>query len=218
MSSTQWSYGDRVVHSAKPEWGHGVVTAAATTVHEGQPCQRLTVRFDRAGVKVLSTAIAELKPATETVPTPTPAEVVAGRAASDAAPEPGGSGGAGGWLGSLAPVAPAEALLKLPGPTTDPFATLASRIKSTLSLYRFNDSGGALLDWAAAQTGLKDPLSVFSRHELEQAYRRFTFLRDDHLKKLMNDARRSDPSILPLASKEAPPAGQQAMRRIDASR
>ena len=219
LTSQQWSYGDRVVHPAKPEWGQGVVTAASATTQDGKPCQRLTIRFDRAGVKVLSTAFAELKPATAPIPQPASAVVQASRElasesdqGNDSAPTTGG------WLDSIKPVAPSESLLKMPDSTTDPFATLAGRLKATLNLYKFNDSGGSLLDWAAAQTGLKDPLSVFSRHELEQVYRRFTFIRDDHLKKLMSDARRQDPAALLKAAREAPPAGQQAMRRIDASR
>lgn len=213
MSTTQWSYGDKVVHAAKPEWGHGIITAAAATQHEGKPCQRVTVRFDRAGIKVLSTAIAELRTAAAL---PAEAPVAVSDAPSPVQTPPSGDGG--GWLGTVKTASPTESLLKLPPPTTDPFTTLAARLRATLSLYRFNDSGATLLDWAAAQTGLKDPLSVFSRHELEQAYRRFTFVRDEHLRKLMNDARRQDPSVLPLVSREAPPAGQQAMRRIDASR
>lgn len=220
--SQHWSYGDRVVHPNKPEWGHGVVTAASATTHDGKPCQRLTIRFDRAGVKVLSTAFAELKPAAA-IPEPV---VVAEAVREIGGPDRGAvdsgtrgkSGPTTGWLESIKPVSSSEALLKLPDSTTDPFATLAARLKSTLSLYKYNDAGASLLDWAAAQTGLKDPLSVFSRHELEQVYRRFTFIRDDHLKKLMTDARRQDPGALLKAAREAPPAGQQAMRRIDASR
>ncbi len=220
-TSQQWSYGDRVVHPTKPEWGHGVVTAASSTTHDGKPCQRLTIRFDRAGVKVLSTAFAELKPVAA-VPEPAvvaePARELAAveRGSTDTARGSAPSGG--GWLESIKPPSSSEALLKLPDSTTDPFSTLGARLKATLNLYKYNDSGATLLDWAAAQTGLKDPLSVFSRHELEQVYRRFTFIRDDQLKKLMIDARRHDAGALLKAAREAPPAGQQAMRRIDASR
>lgn len=212
MSITQWSYGDRVVHAAKPEWGHGIITAAASTLHEGKPCQRVTVRFDRAGIKILSTAIAELR---TVIVQPAEAPVAV---AAPPTPDDQPATTDGGWLGSVKTASPTEALLKMPPATTDPFTTLAARLRATLALFRFNDSGAALLDWAAAQTGMKDPLSVFSRHELEQAYRRFTFVRDEHLRKLMNDARRQDPSILSSVSREAPAAAQQAMRRIDASR
>jgi len=213
MSTTQWSFGDRVVHAAKPEWGQGIITAAASSEHEGKPCQRVTVRFDRAGVKILSTAIAELRAAV-TTPSPESAVAVAAAPVSEDVP----TTSEGGWLGSVKPPSPTESLLRLPPSTTDPFTTLTARLRATLALFRFSDSGAPLLDWAAAQTGMKDPLSVFSRHELEQAYRRFTFVRDEHLRKLMNDARRQDPSILPSVSRDAPASGQQAMRRIDASR
>ena len=65
MPTREWSFGDKVVHAQKPEWGVGLVTGASGTTHEGQPCQRVVVRFERAGVKTLSTAIADLRPAAD---------------------------------------------------------------------------------------------------------------------------------------------------------
>ena len=49
MAGPQWSFGDRVIHAKRPEWGVGVVTAAQSVVEDGHPAQRVTIRFDRAG-------------------------------------------------------------------------------------------------------------------------------------------------------------------------
>ena len=76
---------------------------------------------------------------------------------------------------------------RLPEAATDPFTSLEARLKATLTLYRFTDQGGSLLDWAAAQSALKDPLSEFSRHDLERLFQRFAFVRDEHLKKLVQE-------------------------------
>src|SRR5215475_864002 len=100
---------------------------------------------------------------------------------------------------------------RLPDATTDPFTPLSARLKATIDLYRFTDSGGSLLDWAAAQSRLKDPLSRFSRHELEQLFRRFAFVRDEHLKKL-------DAPTLQQMLRAAPSSVQQALKRLDVGR
>lgn len=201
----EWSFGDRVVHAKRPEWGAGVVTAAQKIVHEGIPCQRLTIRFDRAGVKTLSTAVAELVSESEG---PVLASSAAQKEAdSDAA-----------WLSRLSGRSPEEMMCRLPEAATDPFASLESRLKATLALYRFTDQGGSLLDWAAAQSGLKDPLSEFSRHDLERLFQRFAFARDEHLKKLVQEMRKKDPTVLQVVLRAAPPTATQALRRLDIGR
>ena len=64
MPMVKFSFGDRVVHAAKPEWGVGQVVGAQPISENGVSAQRLTIRFDRAGLKTLSTGFAELRPAT----------------------------------------------------------------------------------------------------------------------------------------------------------
>lgn len=220
MATREWSYGDKVIHAGKPEWGIGQVTGATGAIHEGKPCQRVVVRFERAGVKTLSTAIADLRPASE-APTLTVAEPENGNGLPHAhepnplladAPEEGG------WLSKASAPSTIEVMTRLPDATTDPFSTLASRLKATIDLYRFTDSGASLLDWAAAQSGLKDPLSRFSRHELEQLFRRFSFVRDDHLKKLVLEMKKHDAPTLQQILKAAPPPVQQALKRLDIGR
>ncbi|HYE03160.1 MAG TPA: DUF3553 domain-containing protein [Phycisphaerales bacterium] len=202
MPAHQWSFGDRVVHAKRPEWGAGVVTAAQSIVDDGAPAQRLTIRFDRGGLKTLSTSHAELEPAA--------ARPALGEQAPDQA-DPRTDAGPGG----PDPKAAEAVLTRVPEAASDPFVPLAERLRNTLALYRFTDAGGSLLDWAAAQSGLKDPLSRFNRHELELLFKKFAFARDEHLKKLVLDARRKDPAALGEALRAAPPGAQQALRRLD---
>ena len=201
MFSKDWSKGDSVVHATKPEWGAGEVLVAESISHEGKPVQRLTIRFTRAGTKTITTAFADLRPASDMPHLPE---------APDEKPDP---------LAQVAMTASVEQLMtRLPEAATDPFRSLRQRLTSTLDLYRFAEGGGALLDWAAIQTGLKDPLSRFNRHELEQWFSRFKMEVDNHLRKLVRDVRRQDPAAIDAVAAASNPAGRQALRRADAMR
>jgi hypothetical protein len=228
-----WAFGDRVVHSAKPEWGAGVVTSASKTVQDGKPCQMLTVRFDRAGVKNISTAYASLVPAES-------ATRLVEWAQSGGAEENGHAGGNGNGNGNgkggggvtvtkddefLARLrgVPVEGdararMTRLPDDATDPFSTALERFKATLRLYRFTPTGGSLLDWAAMQSGLADPMSRFNRHELEKFFEAFAVARDNHLKKVAFESKKADAAATALAARQAPAPAQQALRRLDALR
>lgn len=201
--ATEFKFGDRLIHDARPEWGVGVVTAAQQVTQEGAACQRLTLRFERAGLKTLSTAHATLRLATEA-----------------SAGDPSDSGGVeaplngeGGWLGELEAGDLNQHMSRLPESTRDPFSTLGQRLKATLALYRFTDQGAPLLDWAAMQTGLKDPLTRFSRHELEQFFRRFSMERENHLKQLVLEVKKNPPSDLRAIVAEAPEAAGPVLRK-----
>ncbi|MGP1310316.1 MAG: DUF3553 domain-containing protein [Phycisphaerales bacterium] len=195
----EYKFGDKVVHTGKPEWGSGVVSAAVAQVQDGKACQRLTIRFERAGIKTLSTAFATLKPADQAP------EITRALAETE-----------NDILGPSSKERVEEIMSGLPEPATDPFASLASRFRATLNLYRFSDDAGSLVDWAAAQSGLKDPLSRFNRHELEQFFRRFQINRDNHLAKLASEIKRKQPGDLPVLTKEAPPGAQKVLRRESA--
>lgn len=201
MAQTAFQFGDRVLHRLRPEWGIGVVTQAQNVMIDGTACQRLTLRFDRAGLKTLSTPPAELERAAD-----------ADAAADD--PSRAAVVGEGGWLGELEVGDLNQRMALLPESTRDPFVTLADRLKATLGLWRFSDQGGTLLDWAAMQTGLKDPLSRFNRHELEQYFRRFAGEREAHLKRLLLEARKQPSPEIEKVKAEALPAAREALRRI----
>lgn len=191
MHEREYSTNDRVVHRTRPEWGVGKVMTATPESQSGRNAQRLTIRFDRAGLKTLSTLHADLVPAPDT-----PAV-----------------GAGDGWLADLEKKTDQDVMTRLPDDATDPFRPLESRLKSTLDLYtKFGPAGRALIDWAAIQSGLADPLSRFNRQELEQLYKRFEFERDQHLKRLAGDARRLQPDLLARLAPSAPPAARASMR------
>ena len=141
MSATPWSFGDRVTHADRPEWGVGQITAVQPIMVEGRPTQRLTIRFERAGIKTLASALANIRKADAA---PVQAEVEAPSAEAQKASD----------------AELAKKLTSLPESVVDPFIPLAKRLETTLGLYRFSDKGGSLLDWAAMQTGLADPLPI----------------------------------------------------------
>lgn len=204
MLVKQWSFGDRVVHSSRPEWGVGTITSAQPDMQEGKSCQRLTIRFERAGLKTLTTAHADLRPESEGLPT---------MAAN------GPSGGHGGDPFAAAAEKDAKTIMtRLPDAATDPFVTARARVKASLELYRFSAEGGSLIDWAAMQSGLKDPMTRFNRHELEEMFRRFVQIRDEHLKRLAFDLKKSDPALLGEMVRTAPRAAQQLLKRLDLMR
>ncbi len=195
----RFKIGDRVIHASKPEWGSGAVTAASGIIHEGLACQRLTIRFDRAGLKTISTAFAKIKPASQV------ANALKPMMEEHHAPLPIASAGHRQIL---------EIMTTLPENARDPFATPAQRLETTLSLYRFDATGGSLIDWAAAQSGLPDPLERFNRHELEDFYRMFEMNLRKHLGKVVREANTVPANELVRIAKSAPPAAQLALQRL----
>ncbi len=204
MTTREWKLGDRVIHAGRPEWGIGEVRSAESTVQEGRKCQRLTVRFEREGIKTLSTAYAELRAGDDSM---------ALREVADAERREGA-----GWLNAAEAENPVERMTTLPEVATDPFRTKRARLEATLGLFRFTGGGASLLDWAAMQSGLKDPLARFNRHELEQFFERFKHALDGHLRKLVFELKKEDPSVLSEMAAAASPQAKAALRRADGGR
>lgn len=199
MTATTWSLGDRLIHATKPEWGVGLVMGATAQTMDDQPGQRLVVRFEHGGVKTLTTAMADLRPV-----------------GSLGSTENGGGHGLG--TPPLDPAELRERLIGLPSAATDPFRSLPARLKSTLGLYRHRASGAPLLEWASLQTGMADPLTVFSRHELEQLFSRFAVSLDAHARKLLREGLKREPQTVSQVIAEAPPEARAAVRRLDVTR
>lgn len=198
-----YEFGDRVRMRRRPEWGIGAITRVETVPVKGQPTQRLTVRFPNAGLKTLSGDVADLERVqAESISEDVPVDRIAGidRIAKDE------------MLAGLADRKLKEVMIAIPEPCRDPFRTLEARVEATAALYRFDQGGGSLIDWAVAQTGLDDPLSRFNRHELEEHFSRWASERDAHLHKLLREARESGLSIDPLLSKAPSPAKAAARR------
>jgi Protein of unknown function (DUF3553) len=203
MSMDLWTIGDRVLHAERPEWGVGEIRSAKSTGHNGSASQMLTIRFDRAGIKTLASPPARFRRASD--------ELVAALNAEAPEGEPG--------PGSAAdPAEIDKRFITLPESATDPFKSRRARLESSFTLYRFSAHGASLLDWAAMQTGLKDPLSRFSRHDLERQHGRFMNVLDQHVKKLAFDVKKEDPAGYAAAIAAAPAEAKQALRRIDMPR
>lgn len=192
-----------MVHPRRPEWGQGVVKDARPITHEGQSAQRVAVEFANRGRVVINTAVAKLSPkgsedsmtrtsaTTTTLTTKRPAGGASGSAGSGGSASGGGVSG-GGWLSELerANGSQKHELWDLTGPMTDPFSTLAQRLEATLDSYKFSTEPRSLIDWAVVQTGLDDPLSKYTRSEMEQAFGRFARDRDQHLHDLIRQLKR----------------------------
>lgn len=211
MMSTRFEFGDRVRHVRRPEWGIGSVMKVERTAQNGIESQRLSIRFPNVGVKVLNTAQAELERC-----------VAAEREAftGDENHPPAAlyeHVESQNWLAGVAQKKITEAMTSLPPEARDPFASLKRRLEFTLDLYRFDRTGGKLLDWAVAQTGLSDPMTKFNRHELEQLFDRWAHERDLHLVRLLEDARHEQPTVQ-QALANARPEAQRAVRRLSAVR
>lgn len=200
-----FEFGDRVRHRKRPEWGIGSVQRLEHVTLNGQPTLRVTVRFPNAGTKTLSADQAALERIDE----------------AGSVLDRDGPGSVEEWdrLQSsdfLAPVAQRkiEAMMTaLPPEAMDPFRSLRDRLETALALYRFDSSGRGLIDWAVAQTRLDDPLSRFSRQELEQHFERWATERDAHLRKILQEAR-SEPGALEALLATAPAAARSAVQRI----
>ena len=194
-SGQEFSYGDRVVHAGKPEWGVGQVTSAQAMVQDGHRHQRLTIRFERGGLKTISTVFAEIRPAEDAPKIDREAAEI-------------GSG----WLAEALDKSPEDVMTRLPEEVSDPFRSLKARLTATLALYRFTADGASLVDWAAVQSGLKDPLSRFNRHELENLFSRYATERDAQLARLFADAKRLEPETYKEMVTQVPVSAQRALR------
>ena len=103
----------------------------------------------------------------------------------------------------------------------DPFATPLRRLEATLAEYRFSDEGPSFLDWAAARTGLGDPLQMLGRSDLETAWPRYRSARDAQLKQTLAELRKTppeNPAQLAEVIRAAPEPGRNALQRMHASR
>ena len=210
MANEGFAFGDRVRHPRRPEWGIGSVVKAEELPVAGVRSQRLSVRFPGVGVKALSTAHAELQ-RVEAEP-----DAVVGVSEVDVVTK-WDKMGESEWLAPMAARKLEETMIALPPEATDPFRGVRERVAFTLALFRFDRTGGKLIDWAVAQTGLDDPLSRFNRHELEQFFDRWAFERDALLGRLIQEAGGAQFHMDELLA-DAPPTARNALRRFKSVR
>ena len=212
-----YSVDDRIINTARPEWGAGVVIRAKAQNQGGVRCQMLSVRFDRTGMKQLSTAMAPLRFADGTG-----ARSTTTTATPDKAPaaEPGAS-------------LTLSDLSQLPPDATNPTRSANARLKTVLSEFKRVESRTSeavaphasrsarspapdqrlLLDWAISRSGLSDPLSRFNRTELEAAYDTFVRRLHDQLRPLIKAAASEDLAEFARVVEAAPAVGRDAAKR-----
>lgn len=210
MSDRKFEYGDRVRHATRPEWGIGLVVKTELFSTNGQQAQRLAVRFPNDGIKTISTAHAELELITE--------DVVASAPDGEASPLGGWDKMQDSeWLGEVAQRKIREVMVGLNERVRDPFRPIEERLRACLDLFRFDRTGRGLIEWAVAQSGLDDPLSRFTRHELESLFDEWASNRQQHLQQLFSQAP-SDKQLLSRLLSAAPPAAQASVRRLTTGR
>jgi hypothetical protein len=214
IQPARYQRGDRVRHVTRPEWGLGTVESAEPAMHEDKPAQRLAIHFSQRGRVTVNSAVAPLvlqdKDAQDTMTTT--------QSSSSSLTQRRDTDTSGGWLASIAKQATANGsheLWALPRDLSDPFNPLHVRLRATLDTFRFSTEPRALIDWAIMQTGLADPLTKYTRHELEQGFARFARDRDLHLLTTVREMkRRSEQPLLQQAMQTTKyAAAKQALQR-----
>ncbi len=176
--NNRYRAGDEVVHPSRPEWGTGIIRRTDAIVAADGGAQRLTVDFSNRGRVIINTEIAALLPKEGTASMSTHTS----------------SATSSGWIGTLEQASkngPTHELWNLPDAMTDPFTSVAQRLSATLDSFRFSTAPRSLIEWACAQTGLQDPLSKYTRQQLEQHFSRFARDRNLHLKQLVQQLKRN---------------------------
>lgn len=214
MPKEIFEFGDRVRLQRRPEWGIGSVVKVEAAMLNGTRSQSVSVRFVNQGIKVLNTAVAEIELVSH--------EHV--EALADAKAHPMVQWhkiSENDWLAPIAQRKIQEVMVSLPENVRDAFCSIKQRLKQTLDLFRFERTGGSLIEWAIAQSGLDDPLSRFTRQELELLFDRWMTYRQDHLLKMLQEASQdiefSRDEIDSLVA-AAPLSAQEAVRLVTAKR
>ncbi|MEP0846130.1 MAG: DUF3553 domain-containing protein [Phycisphaerae bacterium] len=186
--------GMRVQSAARPDWGVGTVTRVERSSSAGEAVFRVSVQFN-LGLKHLL------------VP---PARLIAPQ------PEPTRRNG---WLDSLGCNTLDDRLRRLPADALEVLGTPAQKLGTLAKLYRWSDDATAIAKWARAQTGVGDPLSVWTRDELEVAFRDFANERDAALRAAaarikMSEGPEALRRVLDALPEETRPAVDAALSRI----
>lgn len=119
---------------------------------------------------------------------------------------------------NLSPQALLVRLVAIPQDLKDPLRSLADRFRETGAMFRFTGRGASLIDWAATQTGLVDPLSELPRHEIENAYAQFRRALEEHLRTLGRQLKQEDEAVFRQLALQMPDDAQDVLRGRNARR
>ena len=181
--------GDKVAHPKKPEWGTGVVVHAQPATHEGIAAQRLRVDFANKRNTTINTAIAPLVSGDQINQsfTPPPKGLGQDMSMSTNTSKPGA-----GWLDELEGANGGKReLWDIPDACDDAFSSDEQQLDACLDTFKYNTDPGPLFQWAVVQTRLDDPLTKYTRVELEQAFPRYARDRDNRLFELVRQMKRN---------------------------
>jgi hypothetical protein len=173
--------GQRLRNVARPEWGAGLVVSVQPAV--GGQGARVTLDFPVVGRKTLLVPPARLA-----------------EAGSETRRQSG-------WLDELAGVSADQRLRLLPADVLLTLGTLRQRMDAILPWYAYESTAGSLAVWARKLVGVGDPLSEWSRDELELAFQVFSRERDAHLRAI----------AAMLKKQEGPAALQEWLEGVDSA-
>ena len=182
--------GDKVAHPKKPEWGTGIVVDAQPASHDGIAAQRLRIDFANKRNTTLNTAVAPLVSGEQINKSMNPTPKGLGQDMSMSTNT--GNKPTAGWLDDLEGANGGKReLWDLPDGCDDPFSSDEEQLDVTLDTFKYSTDPGPLFQWAVVQTGLDDPLTKYTRVELEQAFPRYTRDRDNRLFELVRLLKRN---------------------------
>lgn len=182
--------GAKVCTPGRPEWGAGTVLRVQSTTVNGQLVHRVSIQF-ATGHRTL------------VVP---PAKLVT--------PE-GEPQREAGWLDRMGKQTVDDRLASLPAAVREFLGTSAQRLVVLARLYELDDDSAALLHWARSQTGVADPLSLWTRDEIRAAFEVFCRRRDDLLREAVTALRRTTgTAAVTEALAEVPDQARQRMLAV----
>lgn len=152
--------GKKVAIPGRADWGIGTVRRVQSSTVNGVLTHRISVQFQH-GTRMLIAPPARL-----IEPTDDPKRADAG------------------WLDSIGGRSIDQRLKELPESVTQVLGTIRQRLDAVLPYYALRDEPKVLVRWARGQTGVGDPLSEWSRDELQIAFQAFRNERDAHLRGL----------------------------------
>ncbi len=193
-------------HPKFPEWGSGAVIKVENTANDGEPTTRVTVRFSSKGLKsfVGDQLPLELLASEHQMP----GDHSCTRPAIAVVEDLERSG-----LTQAVEQKLLEIMHAIPMACRDPFNTAEHRLRRTFELYKYDMSGRGLMEWAMAQTGMDDPLTRFSRPELEVFFKNYSHELNQHLAKLLSEMHEEKTTVQRLLE-EAPVRAKRAVERI----
>ncbi|MEW6252302.1 MAG: DUF3553 domain-containing protein [Planctomycetota bacterium] len=182
--------GRKVCNPARPDWGLGTVLRVQSTAAGEQQVHRVSVQF-ATGHRVI------------VIPPGHLAEPTAGPQRE------------AGWLDRVAQTTIDDRLAALPAAVREFLGTSAQRLVVLARLFEIGADPGDLLKWARSQTGVADPLSLWTRDEIRAAFDEFCRRRDTLLRETLAALRRaSGQTAIQEALNEVPETARQRMLEL----